>query len=66
MPKPKTTAARSFAGTVRSRQKQVKYAEAFEICEYGRQPSESENPRTVPVFSRSLKMRETVLGNAFG
>ncbi len=30
--------------------KQVKYAEAFEICEYGRQPSESEIRELFPFF----------------
>ena len=29
---------------------QIKYAEAFEICEYGRQPNEAEIRRLFPFF----------------
>ena len=32
--------------------KQVRYAEAFEICEYGRHPSPEELRAAVPVFSQ--------------
>ena len=54
---------RRFAGTAdRFREKlielygaergqQVKYAEAFEICEYGRRPSTEELKRLFPFFS---------------
>ncbi|MBI4627057.1 MAG: PIG-L family deacetylase, partial [Verrucomicrobia bacterium] len=30
----------------------IKYAEAFEICEYGRQPNEEEIRRLFPFFPR--------------
>ena len=35
------------------RAEQVRYAEAFEICEYGRQPSENEIRRLFPFFPES-------------
>ena len=34
------------------RGKQIQYAEAFEICEYGRRPSTEELKRLFPFFSR--------------
>jgi hypothetical protein len=34
------------------RGKAVKYAEAFEICEYGRQPSEGELVKLFPFFGK--------------
>ena len=33
------------------RGKQIKYAEAFEICEYGRRPSKQEIKKLFPFFS---------------
>jgi hypothetical protein len=39
----------------------VKYAEAFEVCEYGRQPTAAEDPATVPLPAAEVKPREVVL-----
>jgi len=38
------------ASSVEARAAKVQYAEAFEICEYGRQPSESEIRELFPFF----------------